>query len=287
MIYDHETNDMTFDDRERPKAVFPATDLREADRAMAYAENIFKRLTGCPTRHVHDHAHRRAYGNERGNHGAKEDGVGSAEADRPMAYAENTFARMRGYRPDHPHNRDRHLEYGHGCDDRVAREGWMAGAEADRAMAFAKDMFRRLRGLPAQGPLGLNGRQDEARQRRCQRPSRSGGRLRNSISTARTVSSSVNGSLPIANAIRRAMVCLAMLIRAAVLEPYAQRRRRRIAIAQLKALDDRLLADIGLSRNDIERVVDGMLACRGDTSPRPATRSLPAEDHQHDLPLAA
>jgi uncharacterized protein YjiS (DUF1127 family) len=48
---------------------------------------------------------------------------------------------------------------------------------------------------------------------------------------------------------------LTLLIRRSILEPYARRRRRRIAIAQLKALDDRLLADIGVRRNDIERTV--------------------------------
>jgi hypothetical protein len=47
------------------------------------------------------------------------------------------------------------------------------------------------------------------------------------------------------------------------------------------------LADIGLSRNNIERVVDDMLARRNDTSSHPAPRPLPTEDRQHDLPLAA
>lgn len=38
-----------------------------------------------------------------------------------------------------------------------------------------------------------------------------------------------------------------------------QRRRRRTAIAQLNALDDRLLADIGLTRDAIPAVVDAMV----------------------------
>jgi uncharacterized protein YjiS (DUF1127 family) len=265
-MYDPKADERTFDDHKGRQAVFPA--MTEADHALAYAKEAFKRLTGYPAKERHI----------RGTN------TGAAGA---MAYADDTFARMKGYRMNHPYDFDYHLHRHRARDDHVARGGGMPSTQAEWSMIYAKDVFRRLRGLPAQGPLGLNGRQDEARQRRCQRPSRSGGRLRNSISTARTVSSSVNGSLPIANAIRRAMVCLAILIRAAVLEPYAQRRRRRIAIAQLKALDDRLLADIGLSRNDIERVVDDMLARRGDTSSRPATRSLPTEDHQHDLPLAA
>ena len=75
--------------------------------------------------------------------------------------------------------------------------------------------------------------------------------------------------------------------RRSILEPYARRRRRRIAIAQLKALDDRLLADIGVQRNDIERTVDAMLARRNDTVSPPAALAVSTEDRRHDLPHAA
>ena len=40
---------------------------------------------------------------------------------------------------------------------------------------------------------------------------------------------------------------LARVLRRFILEPYARRRRRRVAIAQLRSLDDHLLADIGLT----------------------------------------
>ena len=80
---------------------------------------------------------------------------------------------------------------------------------------------------------------------------------------------------------------LALLIRGSILEPYARRRRRRIAIAQLKALDDRLLADIGVQRNDIERTVDAMFARRDDTVSPPAALALSTENRRHDRPHAA
>lgn len=39
-----------------------------------------------------------------------------------------------------------------------------------------------------------------------------------------------------------------------------QRWRRESAIAELRRLDDRMLNDIGICRNDIPRVVDGLFA---------------------------
>ena len=95
------------------------------------------------------------------------------------------------------------------------------------------------------------------------------------------------GRASVADAFRRDLLGLARLVRRAILEPYARRRRRRIAIAGLRALDDRLLADIGVKRREIELAVDGKLADRGDTFWRPAGRSLPAEEPRHELPLAA
>jgi uncharacterized protein YjiS (DUF1127 family) len=53
---------------------------------------------------------------------------------------------------------------------------------------------------------------------------------------------------------------------------FARRSERRQAIAQLSALDPRLLADIGLRRSDIELAVDGLLA-----DPR-VTRRAPAPE---------
>lgn len=48
----------------------------------------------------------------------------------------------------------------------------------------------------------------------------------------------------------------------------ARRSRRAHAVAHLRGLDNRLLADIGLPRGDIELAVDGLLADR--RGPRPA-----------------
>ncbi len=42
--------------------------------------------------------------------------------------------------------------------------------------------------------------------------------------------------------------------------------RRRLAIAQLSALDDRMLRDIGLDRTKIAVAVDGLLANQGKTA---------------------
>jgi uncharacterized protein YjiS (DUF1127 family) len=87
-------------------------------------------------------------------------------------------------------------------------------------------------------------------------------------------------------AFRRVRLRLARLVRRLILEPHDRRRRRRIAVAQLRSLDDRLLADIGLPRGQIELAVDGMLARRGHTLSRPAGRFRPAAPGR-ELPLAA
>jgi uncharacterized protein YjiS (DUF1127 family) len=79
----------------------------------------------------------------------------------------------------------------------------------------------------------------------------------------------------------------AQLVRRSILEPYAHRRRRRMAIAQLQALDDRLLADIGLRRNEIELAVDGRLPPRGDRLARRAQRRSPPGERRYELPQAA
>jgi uncharacterized protein YjiS (DUF1127 family) len=95
------------------------------------------------------------------------------------------------------------------------------------------------------------------------------------------------GRATVADAIRRDFLRLARLVHRYILEPHARRRRRRIAIAQMGMLDDHLLADIGLTRGQIELAVDGMLARRGDSFVRPVGRSLPTEEPRHELPLAA
>jgi len=95
------------------------------------------------------------------------------------------------------------------------------------------------------------------------------------------------GRASVADGFRRELLRLVRLIRRHILEPSVRGRRRRIAIAQLSSLDDRLLADIGLTRGQIELAVDGMLPRRGESCSWPVGRSVPAERVRHELPLAA
>jgi uncharacterized protein YjiS (DUF1127 family) len=246
--------------------------MTEADRAIAYAKDAFKRLTGEPAeeRRVRD---------------------ASTEAVGAMAYAEDVFARVRGDRPNHPYDFGYHLHRHPAQDGNVAQRDETPGAQAEWAVIYAKDVFRRLRGA---APLGSSRPQDEVRQQRCQHPSQSGNGLHDDgrrhlleTCTAKTASFSRSGLLAFAPAVGRAMMRLALLIRRSVLEPYARRRRRRIAIAQLEALDSRLLADIGVRRNDIERIVDRLLARRDNAVSASAALSSPTEERPHDRRLAA
>lgn len=59
---------------------------------------------------------------------------------------------------------------------------------------------------------------------------------------------------------RRMLVGLAGWTERHLVQPLVKRSERRQAIAQLSALDTRLLSDIGLRRSDIELAVDGLLA---------------------------
>jgi uncharacterized protein YjiS (DUF1127 family) len=95
------------------------------------------------------------------------------------------------------------------------------------------------------------------------------------------------GRASVAGAFRPDLLRLARLVRRYILEPHARRRGRRIAIAQLRSLDDRLLADIGVKRSEIEFAVDGMLPRRTDFFPRSIEQSVPAEEARNELPLAA
>ena len=94
-------------------------------------------------------------------------------------------------------------------------------------------------------------------------------------------------SFAIADAISRGVLRLAGLVHRSIFVPYARRRRRRLAIAHLRRLDDRPLADIGLTRAQIERAVDARLAPRGGVRVRPVGRGQPVEERRDELPLAA
>lgn len=72
-----------------------------------------------------------------------------------------------------------------------------------------------------------------------------------------------------------------------ILAFYASWRRRSAAIDELRALDDRVLADIGLRREQIELAVDGLLPRRGESVRRPVGRDLPANRFREELALAA
>ena len=62
--------------------------------------------------------------------------------------------------------------------------------------------------------------------------------------------------LAIAELVSRGVQRLVQLVRSAVLEAYARHGRRSSDMDRLKVMDDRLLADIGLRRCEIERAVD-------------------------------
>jgi uncharacterized protein YjiS (DUF1127 family) len=97
----------------------------------------------------------------------------------------------------------------------------------------------------------------------------------------------VFGRATVADALRPDLLRLARLVRRYILEPYGRWRGRGIAIAQLRSLDDRLLADIGLTRGQIELAVDGMLSSPSKSCPRPVGRGAAAEAARDELPLAA
>ena len=77
-------------------------------------------------------------------------------------------------------------------------------------------------------------------------------------------------------ALRSGLTGLAALVRRRS-EPLARWSERRRAIGRLAELDDRLLADIGLRRGDIELAVDGLLA-----DPRVTRRTSSAPDPVRD-----
>lgn len=84
-------------------------------------------------------------------------------------------------------------------------------------------------------------------------------------------------------AVRRGLDRLAALWRR-LKERRAERIARREAIAQLRRLDDRLLGDIGLRRDEIELAVSGLLA---DPRVRRRTPAGPASATEPAAPMGA
>jgi uncharacterized protein YjiS (DUF1127 family) len=247
-MYIRQQDATTFNAREGPRAAVAANAVPEADHAMAYTKKLFKRLTGHPAAHPRDRA----------------PWMAATEAGHATAYAKETFARMKGHRLDHADVGDYGLDYGHTGGDRVAGRGRKADGDVHHATAYARDVFTRLRGIPAGPPQGDN-----------------------AAPTRDTEAGIVDPDAWVAHSIRRAVARLARRFGYWLLPPYLRGRRRRIAIAQLRALPDRVLADIGLARGDIEATVDRLLARGDDTLPRPAGRPPPDEKRRHDRPLAA
>lgn len=85
---------------------------------------------------------------------------------------------------------------------------------------------------------------------------------------------------------RQTLSGLAAWVRRHMVQPLTRRSERRHAIAQLTALDARLLADIGLRRSDIELAVDGLLAdprmTQRTQAPAPVLTEARFERQRHD-----
>ena len=105
------------------------------------------------------------------------------------------------------------------------------------------------------------------------------------------------GRASLADAFRRDRERIAKAFRQYILEPLARERWRRIAIEELRRMDDRLLADIGLRRDQIDIAVHGLLAQREGTDvrpaeepaeqPVPAEETVPGDEDRDDWPKAA
>lgn len=71
-----------------------------------------------------------------------------------------------------------------------------------------------------------------------------------------------------------------------IIAPLQRQRRRRAAIADLEAMTDHLLADLGISRDDIPDVVEGLMSRDAlPAAPRPPAAA--AEARRDPEPLAA
>lgn len=205
------------------------------------------RKVGDPTMYANDLFHRlTGYGVVRAHHRAH--GTPATEDHRALRYAEDTLARMKGRKPGYEPDLGRRRMNGPRRSEDAAVANTTAGHHPATvpAMAYARDLFKRLRGLPA---------------------------LHRDDPAHRPLPETMAEPLPVAEALRRVLRTTARLLRIGVVERYLCRRRRRVAVAQLQALDGRLLADIGLRRNDIERTVDGLMRRSGNTLPTARDRN--------------
>ena len=87
-------------------------------------------------------------------------------------------------------------------------------------------------------------------------------------------------------ALRRGSLERMLFIQRNVIAPMQRRRRRRAAVADLEGLTDQLLSDIGISRDEIPRVVEGLVS--GDArAASPQAPVAPGEEPRDHLRRAA
>ena len=79
--------------------------------------------------------------------------------------------------------------------------------------------------------------------------------------------------------LRRAAFGTVGFIRRALIGPIVRWERRRATIRTLSSLDDRMLADIGISRNEIEQLARGRLPRHSEPSVSPV-RHRPAPSRE-------
>ena len=98
-------------------------------------------------------------------------------------------------------------------------------------------------------------------------------------------SASGGGGLKAAVALSRKVLRATAKLTRSLAEGLVRWHRRNAAMRELMRLDDRMLADIGLSRHEIGSVVDAMLKDRSSSRPRrtPRVETLPANENAPEI----